>query len=272
MYPSLCLINEGASLKARQASEPSSLPLWNQGVQLRPDDDDDDDLNIDTSNMTQEEKNELKSQRKLRKMNREKLKRSRVNDQFDHLCRVLNASKTTRVEKLTILNETLRTLYALKAENKMLKEHTRRMSELRVRIQNGESVGTALNTPVAQEPAAVPLPRTGTKDGHAMLNIPMTLEPVSEIHVKEEANKEFFGKCEYGFPAKVEEEGWAMFEQPQPNDLDFAFGDSGYMWAPQQAGAGFPMVSECELSSLVIPTDNSMDLFLSTSDECELLC
>lgn len=59
-----------------------------QGSPLRLDDDDDDDLNIDTSHMTQEEKNELKAQRKVRKMNREKLKRSRVNDQFDHLCKV----------------------------------------------------------------------------------------------------------------------------------------------------------------------------------------
>jgi len=85
-----------------------------------------------------------------------------------------------------------------------------------------------------------------------------------------------------------------MFEQPQPNDLDFAFGDSGFMWQPPRQGkkahshlccvfvkrvlvvdgAVFPIESECDFGRFVIsrPEQDSMDLFLTTSDECDLLC
>lgn len=281
------------SLEIRSTSAPASLsPFWNGRPRLRAplsvEDDDDDDLNIDTSNMTQEEKNDLKAQRKLRKMNREKLKRSKVNDQFDHLCRVLHVGKTTRVEKLTVLNETLRTVYQLKAENKMLKEQTRQLKELRARRQSGEPVYAALNALVHspgsnQEAKAVP----PSKHDRGM---PPPLEPLAEMRIEESffddpvVKQEMmnFGKHDPVFAKHVPSEdtmmSWnAMFEQPQQNDLDFAFGDSTFMWNPprQDGGMAFPKESECEFGSFVIPKpdhDNSMDLFLATSDDCDLLC
>lgn len=279
---------DAPSSSSLKAPAPAPPPLWKQSEQppkllrtLSLDDDDDDDLNIDTSNMTQEEKNNLKAQRKLRKMNREKLKRSKVNDQFDHLCQVLHVGKTTRVEKLTVLNETLRALYQLKAENKLLKEQTKQMKELNVRIQGGEPVAVVLNTMKQPQGPKVPPPppprRTGTKDGHAMLEIP-TFEPL--ISIKDEPlfdqpAKEMMNFGKDGFPKEETTHGWNMFEQPQPNDLDFAFGDSGFMWQPpRQDGAVFPIESECDFGRFVIsrPEQDSMDLFLTTSDECDLLC
>lgn len=256
MYSPSCLSNEGVSLNAR-ASEP-----WSQGSQLRLDEDDDDDLNIDTSHMTPEEKAQLKVQRKLKKMSREKLKRSKVNDQFDHLCKVINAGKSTRVEKLTILNETLRTLYQLRAENKVLKEHTRQLKELRVRLQSGEPITTAFN-PTTQDAKMVPSPRSGTKDGHAMLDLSMALEPLAEMQIKDEpSGKYIFDKTRVGLSSDEEGLG-GWFDQP--HDLDFAFG----MFTQQGV---FPE-SECELGGLVIPTEHdNVDMFLSTSDECDLLC
>jgi len=312
--PSYLLNLPPPPLEMRSASAPASLsPFWGHvGNSQRPrlralsvEDDDDDDLNIDTSNMTQEEKNELKAQRKLRKMNREKLKRSRVNDQFDHLCRVLHVGKTTRVEKLTVLNETLRTVYQLKAENKILKEQTRQMKELVVRRQNGEPVSSTLSALAQSQDEKSPLPpppplmastRSATKErGRVMFDAPPPLEPLMELSIKEEAFFEqesprvvkqemmaIVGKQENVLPKQVPSEesvlSWnAMFEQPHHNDLDFAFGDSNFMWMkpPNQDGApAFRIESECDFNPFVIPKPDHdcMDLFLTTSDECDLLC
>jgi hypothetical protein len=267
------------------------------------DDDDDDDLNIDTSNMTQEEKNELKAQRKLRKMNREKLKRSRVNDQFDHLCRVLHVGKTTRVEKLTVLNETLRTVYQLKAENKILKEQARQMKDLLVRRQSGEPVADALSDLAQSQEAKIthaPFPasppvlakRPSTR-GRAKQEVLPVLEPLMDPSfnkepffeqehtvVKQEMMPLIVGKHENVLPKQVPSEesvlSWnAMFAQPQEQgDLDFAFGDSNFSWMSQD-GAPFAIESECDYNPLVISKPDhecNMDLFLTTSDECDLLC
>jgi hypothetical protein len=78
-----------------------------------------------------EDREAVKLRRKLRKMNREKQKRSYLNDKFDELCSVLSLGRNTRVEKLTILTETIRCLDELTKEHYELTQSTH---ELRSKI------------------------------------------------------------------------------------------------------------------------------------------
>lgn len=302
------------NLELRSASAPTSS-FWSsaaatQRARLRAlavEEEDDDDLNIDTSNMTQEEKNELKAQRKLRKMQREKVKRSRVNDQFDELCRVLHMGKSTRVEKLTVLNETLRAIYQLKADNKLLQEQTRQMRQLLARRQNGLPVTDALSDLTQTQEVKLsalsptsslisskrPVTRARTREesavciGKPSMDSKLKHEQEAfllqeECTLKQEMMPFTNGKCDVVLAKEAPSEecllSWnAMFAQPQQNDLDFAFGDSNFTWMNhprQDCTPAFVLESECEFNPFVIPKPDhdSMDLFLTTSDECDLLC
>lgn len=224
------------------------------------DDDDDDDLNIDTSNMTQEEKNDIKQQRKLRKMNREKLKRAKLNNQFDHLCQMLSMGRSTRVEKLAVLNEAIRNICKLQAENdglRMQKQYIKHELERR-RTGNG----------------SMPPP---SKAGFGHL-------PVKQEHVVNCAKQEIVSPKATPF-------GWR--QEPDHNDnsdLDFAFGDScddfweaepekGDPWQqkhlqqqkwPLQQNIldikGFPSCAQ------PLDTDDCIDMFLETGETGDLLC
>jgi len=264
------------------------------------DDDEDDDLNIDTSHMTQEEKNELKAQRKLRKMNREKVKRSRLNDQFDHLCKLLAIGKSTRVEKLSVLNETIRHIQRLKTENDCLKKQKGSMSEVLVQLRSG--------IPCQQ---ALPKLELSINTANLEIAVPSPVaSPVDKAEVEKEEwsplpHKDHpFVKNELPTPVgglTVEECWGQMFQRtPQPganHDLDFAFGtEDGIKWLADthnsqpafvttgnsfsfdptldpgfsvklEANAGM----EANFKSLTIPKeDDNVDMFLS-SDSVELL-
>jgi len=78
-----------------------------------------------------EDREAVKLRRKLRKMSREKQKRSFLNDKFDDMCALLSLGKNTRVEKLTILIETIRNLEELTKEHNELK---RSNQEIRSKI------------------------------------------------------------------------------------------------------------------------------------------
>jgi hypothetical protein len=82
----------------------------------------DDDDDIDVKNMSSEEK-------KLRKMEKEKTKRANINTQFDKLCQVLAMGQASRVEKIAVLNETIKTVTQLKEENDGLRAQKQRMLE-----------------------------------------------------------------------------------------------------------------------------------------------
>lgn len=285
--------------------------LWNQvGTQharlraLAVDEDDDDEVSIDTSDMTQEEKNELKAQRKIKKTNKEKFKRSQVNDQFDHLCRILNVGKSTRVEKLTVLNETLRELHLLKTENRQLKEQTQQIRDLTIRAQNGEPAVSVLGgLPLAQDrmlssppppaPSQACSRRLSTRGPPPPPPSPLLpLESRADFSQKEGflfgydahtiVGPEMipFGKdvlSSKEIPSEAPGASWnTMFADSQPNDLDFAFGDSGFSWtnSPRQDGVlPLPIESEFDFNpySFPDPEHDNMDLFLTTSDDCDLL-
>lgn len=83
-----------------------------------------DDNSDDDEILEGEDREAVKLRRKLRKMNREKQKRSYLNDKFDELCTVLSLGRNTRVEKLTILTETIRCLEELTKEHYELTQST----------------------------------------------------------------------------------------------------------------------------------------------------
>jgi len=131
-------------------------------------------------------------------------------------------------------------------------------------------------------------------------DVPPPLEPLMELSLKEEqayfTHQEqtvvkqemmsILGKQEHVvLPKQVPSEeavlAWnAMFAQPpQQHDLDFAFGDGSFLWMkPPRPDGGvappFTIESECDFNPFVIPKPDhdGMDLFLTTSDECDLLC
>jgi hypothetical protein len=226
---------------------------------------DDDDLNIDTTNMTQEEKNQIKQQRKLRKMNREKLKRAKLNNQFDHLCEILAMGRTTRVEKLAVLNETIRTVCMLKAENDGFRAQNQRIKEELERRRAGTS--------------APPIQ-------HAQ-------PPVQQSQVQMQYMQPFQQKAFQEQPMKQSPNQFGWPQQPQNNndDLDFAFGDSSDdfwtgedAWQPQALQSQWAMQSAPNLGTdnlmnfkdfpscaQPLDTDDSIDMFLEDGDS-GLLC
>ena len=268
-------------LPASQRSEPARASI----PELKPeddnlDDDEDDDLNIDTANMTQEEKNELKQQRKLRKMNREKLKRLKLNNQFDLLCSMLAINRSTRVEKLAVLNETIRTVCSLKAENDGMRAQSKRVrEELRRRR---ESSGQ-------QQPAAPQQvqPQQQVKmQQQFYAPQPLTKQPQSQPQ---------FHQMKYGQQQfqKMKQEpssfGWQAQAQPQDDDLDFAFGDDdddfwtndgdsekeqwqGQWPAPQFPGMDILAAGLPPFCAQPPEADDSIDMFLQTDDPSDLLC
>lgn len=78
----------------------------------------------DDEGLEGEDREAVKARRKLRKMNREKQKRSCLNDKFEDLCSMLSLGRTTRVEKLKILTETIKYIDALSKENRELQQST----------------------------------------------------------------------------------------------------------------------------------------------------
>lgn len=175
------------------------------------DDDEDDDLNIDTANLTQEEKNDIKMQRKLRKMYREKQKRSKLNNQFDYLCKILAMGRSTRVEKLTVLNETIRVVRRLKAENDGLKEQKRRMKNELQRIRSGGAAACPVNSEVVKTEVFLQ-PQGCVKQESFFSHNPFIVkqEPCVAKSVKQESSPYVWG---------------SSISNPN-NDLDFAFGPS----------------------------------------------
>jgi hypothetical protein len=106
-------------------------------------DDDDDEL------LEGEDREAMKQRRKLRKMNREKQKRSYLNDKFDELCTMLSLGRNTRVEKLTILTETIKHLEELSLQNRELANDTQ---VLRAKIHEQQTgfPATPLNQPTLE--------------------------------------------------------------------------------------------------------------------------
>lgn len=203
-------------------------------------DDEDDDLNIDTSNLTPEEKQELKNHRKLRKTNREKVKRSKLNDQFDHLCKMLAMDKATRVEKLSVLNATIKVLNQLRFENVTLKEQKRQMKEIAVLQANGVHPLESLSQ-MSPRQLQISLPLIAGLE----IQVPSPTEypgqsPAAPGTASSEilTDKDGFGKAgvwnessfkqEAPTPVPVAAEPlWGMFQPPpRANDLDFAFGNT----------------------------------------------
>jgi len=269
------------------------------------DDDDDDDINIDTTGMTQEEKDELKAQRKLKKMNREKRKRSKLNDQFDHLCRMLQMGKTTRVEKLAVLNQTIRVLCQLKAENARLKDQRYHMKELLNQRQKGvpvvESLIPAKSRVVKPEPQTTcHLPSFPGLEKHLCgalfppgipppafpqeVWLPPTNNNPSNLNNNNPCLKQdmwFPGaKPEIQVQQKPAEDAmvsWTQFFQPpaRPSDLDFAFGDEGLTRHLERGEAPFPPAfepfTECDFKPCILPLPkpdvvDCVDMFFTTED------
>lgn len=112
--------------------------LWEE------DNSDDDEL------LDGEDREVVKQRRKLRKMNREKQKRSYLNDKFDELCNVLSLGRNTRVEKLTILTETIRHLEDLTKEHYELTQSTH---TLRSKIHAKKTGVPCEDSQFAQTPA-----------------------------------------------------------------------------------------------------------------------
>lgn len=69
----------------------------------------------------------LKVRRKMRKNNREKQRRSELNEKFEQLCILLNLGRNSKAEKLTILTEAVNLLHSLKIENNELKVQTKEL-------------------------------------------------------------------------------------------------------------------------------------------------
>jgi len=214
---------------------------WSRFAHINPedlDDDDDDDLNnIDTSNMTQEEKDALRKLRKLRKMNREKLKRAKLNDQFVYLSKMLAIGSTTRIEKLTVLNETIRAVHKLQHENDGLRQQKKRIMEELDRRRNGAHVQSnqvwdnrehhQMNDgmSVRQEP-----------NDHSMKVKQEHFQPSFDQH----AVKQERGSASGGFKSEPgSHNAWGFQKSPQDNsDLDFAFGTGDGLedfWADEPA-------------------------------------
>lgn len=222
------------------------------------DDDYDDDLNIDTSNMTQAEKNAIKYQRKLRKMNREKLKRAKLNNQFQYLSQMLSMGRTNRVEKLTVLNEAIRTVCQLQAENDGLRFQKTRIQEELDRRSGSQTA-----------------PSTHPKMQYAQMQMShLSMQPM-----------------QHDQPMKKEYETLAQqfnmqtsWQQPQDNDdLEFAFGSSEDFW---QAGdeeqepwhQQWPVHNALDMQAFpklaAFEEDDSVDMFLApdANDANDLLC
>jgi hypothetical protein len=68
----------------------------------------------------------MREERKQQKIQREKEKRLKVNDQFAELCDMLKLGGSTRVEKLTILTETIKAVNQLTEENTQLVTNSNR--------------------------------------------------------------------------------------------------------------------------------------------------
>eukprot|EP00475_Leptophrys_vorax_P031218 TRINITY_DN47239_c0_g1_i1.p1 TRINITY_DN47239_c0_g1~~TRINITY_DN47239_c0_g1_i1.p1 ORF type:complete len:406 (+),score=65.24 TRINITY_DN47239_c0_g1_i1:103-1218(+) len=143
----------------------------------------------------------LKAKRKLRKNNREKQRRSEINERFEELANVLNIKQKNKAEKHTVLSEAINLIHSLQAENNELKlekqelraELTRLTSSLqqafpmdpslrptqiseasssRAPINLTETVSFAtLTAPPAQDPANTPRGSNGDvmQGGEAMM-------------------------------------------------------------------------------------------------------
>lgn len=191
--------------------------------------------------MTQEEKNQIKALRKLRKMNREKQKRSKLNDQFDHLCNMLQMGKATRVEKLAVLNQTIRVVCQLKEENIRLKQQRAQMKELLQSQNRSESLVQA------SEPTAVP-----PQDKMAL---PAEMWSCKDQEMYQQQHEEL----------------WTL-PPSRHDDLDFAFG-----WlATQQQKMTLDSFAESDFKPCLLPKPDALDgvdMFLASSDDpSDLLC
>jgi len=114
----------------------------------KPQDESDELHNVNTSNMDPEKALIIKKQRKQKKMNREKLKRSKLNLLFDHLCSVLAMGNNTRVEKLSVLNETIREVKQLRAQNEQLRQQRELIKGELVKRNGGLFTTTVPTRPV----------------------------------------------------------------------------------------------------------------------------
>lgn len=216
---------------------PPPLPTWRDSFE-----DDDDDEVIDTSHMTQEEKNEVRAQRKIRKMNREKQKRSKLNDQFDHLCQMLQMGRATRVEKLVVLNQTIRVVSQLKEENARLKQQRTHMKELLQQSQQqcSETPAKLLEAQQAQA---------------SKLTLPVMKDDKYDHHQ----------------PPQEEDFSWTL-PPSHVDDLDFAFGWLG----AQQQMMSIDSYAERDFKPCLLPKPDALDgvdMFLASSDDpSDLLC
>lgn len=258
-----------------------SSPLKEDDYNALLDDEDDDDLNVDTSNMTQEEKNDIKHQRKLRKMNREKLKRAKLNNQFDHLSQMLSMGRSTRVEKLAVLNEAIRNICHLKAENDGLRIQKQQITQA-LEQRHG---GTLAITPKAEASAYVQQPRVALPSQSAQFQL--------QQQQQMQFQKMQFQRMPFQQHMQMKQEHMKMKQEPAEHDnhdLDFAFGDSGsdnfweaedeqperdQSWNQQFArykGNGNMMESKGFPN---LNTDDSVDMFLDMDGDgatSDLLC
>jgi len=216
----------------------------------------------------------------------EKQKRSKLNDQFDHLCRMLQMGKTTRVEKLAVLNQTIRVVCQLKAENARLKEQRAQMKELLSQRQNGGSVEESL-AKCASAKSDSPLDQTEAQVLALELQESQAAMVPQEVWAKNgtpylKQDMMWMPSVNHEMIKQRVEEGvlqWSQFA-PRQNDLDFAFGEESLVWlaATQQLGQAVPFehFAECDFKRCLLPKPevvDSVEMFLSSSDDpSDLLC
>lgn len=267
------------------------------------DDENDDDLdNIDTSNMTQEEKDNLRKLRKTRKMNREKLKRAKLNDRFVSLSQMLSIGRTTRVEKLTVLKETIRTLHQLQLENSGLKDQKKRIKEEIVKRRNGGPPFGVVNPSdpkqtynefVFQQPKQQTYPNEFQQPKQQSYN-------EFECQQPKQPHFQMMSPPPFGSIPDVNSKQAPGFKQDQfpqltwpnqnPNsDLDFAFGNSSddnvadflaeenFLDTPHKQQP--PLESNYHMDTNIFGLEtirshdnDSVDMFLADDDASDLLC
>jgi hypothetical protein len=103
----------------------------------------------------------LKAKRKLRKNNREKQRRSEINDKFEELANVLNVKQKNKTEKHTILAEAISLIHSLQTENhelKMEKQELRvELSRLTNSLQQAFPIESTIRQPAVPDPPIAPI-------------------------------------------------------------------------------------------------------------------